>query len=106
LASTWHELFRASGVDVTQQHAVAAPVEAHDATSSPVAAEVTRVSCSTLEGILARSSLPVTALTRMFSTLGLDVQDARETIRIYLTTWRDVNAADAAALAHLMHKAR
>jgi hypothetical protein len=66
-------------------------------------------SCSpTLEGILTRSSLPVTALTRMFATLGLDVQDAREAVRIYLTTWHDVNAAsaDAAALAHLMHKAR
>jgi hypothetical protein len=44
----------------------------------------------------------------MFATLGLDVQDAREAVRIYLTTWHDVNAAsaDAAALAHLMHKAR
>ena len=107
LASTWHELLRASGADVTQRHTVAAPVEAHDATASLVAAEVTAVSCSpTLEGILTRSSLPVTALTRMFATLGLDVQDAREAIRIYLTTWHDVNAADAAALAHLTHKAR
>jgi hypothetical protein len=41
----------------------------------------------------------------MLATLGLDVEDAREAVRIYLTTWRDVNAADAAAVAYLANKA-
>ncbi len=55
--------------------------------------------------VVSRSRLPARALGRMLATLGLDVEDAREAVRIYLTTWRDVNAADAAAVAYLANKA-
>ncbi len=60
------------------------------------------MSCApTLAAVVSRSRLPARALGRTFATLGLDVEDAREAVRIYLTIWRDVNAADAAAVAYL-----
>ena len=48
---------------------------------------------------------PGGALTRMFAALGLDVEDAREVVRICIREWRDVNAADEAALAYLRSRA-
>ena len=40
----------------------------------------------------------------MFAALGLDVEDAREVVRICIREWRDVNAADEAALAYLRNR--
>jgi hypothetical protein len=45
-----------------------------------------------------------TALARMFATLGLEVEDAREVVRLCVRSWRDVNSADDAALAYLRGK--
>jgi hypothetical protein len=105
----WHELLRAAGVDVAHQAASDPPSEAPseaqrlDRTARQA---VERVSCApTLAAVVSRSRLPARALGRMFATLGLDVEDAREAVRIHLTTWRDVNAADAAAVAYLANKA-
>jgi hypothetical protein len=40
----------------------------------------------------------------MFATLGLEVEDAREVVRLCVLSWRDVNAADDAALVYLRGK--
>jgi hypothetical protein len=40
----------------------------------------------------------------MFATLGLEVEDAREVVRLCVRSWRDVNAADDAALVYLRGK--
>ena len=105
----WHELLRAAGVDVAHQAAPEAPSEAPSETQvldRKARQAVERVSCApTLAAVVSRSRLPARALGRMFATLGLDVEDAREAVRIHLTTWRDVNAADAAAVAYLANKA-
>jgi len=34
----------------------------------------------------------------------LEVEDAREVVRLYVRSWRDVNAADDAALVYLRGK--
>ena len=49
-----------------------------------------------------RASLPLEPIARICHLLGVDDAAAREMLALYLTNWRDVNAADAIAASFLM----
>jgi hypothetical protein len=65
--------------------------------SGAVARAVAEVGTVSLDEIAARGNLPPGPIARMFATLGLDADDARAVIRLYLREWRDVGVADARA---------
>jgi hypothetical protein len=118
-ASTWRALLRTAGVD-----GVGADVErngadsAHSTSENAVDGVATRAlekvaSALTLDDVLSltdgskcalASAQSKLALARMFATLGLEVEDAREVVRLCVRSWRDVNAADDAALVYLRGK--
>jgi hypothetical protein len=115
-ASTWRALLRAAGVD-----GVGADVErngadsAHSTSENAVATRALEkvASALTLDDVLSltdgskcalASAQSKLALARMFATLGLEVEDAREVVRLCVRSWRDVNAADDAALVYLRGK--
>lgn len=68
-----------------------------DRSSGAVARAVAEVGTVSLDEIAARGNLPPGPIARMFATLGLDADDARAVIRLYLREWRDVGVADARA---------
>jgi hypothetical protein len=128
-ASTWRELLRAAGVDGAVLNEATGPSGtdeangvsgANGASESAVDGVATRAlekvgSALTLADVLSVSdgskcAVGLTppgacsALARMFATLGLEVEDAREVVRLCVRSWRDVNAADDAALVYLRGK--
>ena len=130
-ASTWRALLRAAGVDgaVLNEGTNDGTDEANGANgangpSGPNESAVDGVTARALEkvgsaltladvlSVSDRSKCAVgltapgacSALARMFATLGLEVEDAREVVRLCVRSWRDVNAADDAALVYLRGK--
>jgi hypothetical protein len=123
-ASTWRALLRAAGLDgavlneeTSGTNGPSGPGCA-DGTNGPnESAVATRAlekvgSALTLADVLsvadgskcAVAPGACSALARMFATLGLEVEDAREVVRLCVRSWRDVNAADDAALVYLRGK--
>ena len=122
-ASTWRALLRAAGVDGAVLNedgpngangANGAGGPTNGASESAVATKALEKvgSALTLADVLSVSDgskcavAPgaCSALARMFATLGLEVEDAREVVRLCVRSWRDVNAADDAALVYLRGK--
>lgn len=128
-ASTWRALLRAAGIDGSVLNDGTDPSGtdeasgsngASGASESAVDGVATRAlekvgSALTLADVLSVSdgskcavgltaSGACSALARMFATLGLEVEDAREVVRLCVRSWRDVNAADDAALVYLRGK--
>ena len=116
--ATWRALLRSAGLDGLLD-VVATAGTAGTAGTNGTAAVATRAlervsSALTLEDVLSSAEVSKgtvasvqsnLALSRMFAALGLGVEDAREVVRICIREWRDVNAADAAALVYLRSRA-
>ena len=80
------------------------PAHARAADADPVATEIVaaRAPSVTIASVTTRASLPLEPIARICHLLGVDDAAAREMLALYLTNWRDVNAADAIAASFLM----
>jgi hypothetical protein len=102
---TWRGLLRRAGIVVGPEHVegleglagLAGLAGPGDVARVAVDRAVVEVAMVSLDEIAARGNLPPVPIARMFATLGLDADDARDVIRLYLREWRDVNAADLRA---------
>ena len=118
--ATWRALLRSAGLDgpldvvATAGTAGTNGTNGTHGTTAVATRALERVSSAlTLEDVLSSAEVSKgtvasvqsnLALSRMFAALGLGVEDAREVVRICIREWRDVNAADEAAVAYLRNR--
>lgn len=95
----WHELLGEAEFGEARGATGRGAVDSAEATATRALVGVS--SMLTLDAVIARASLPLAPVARMFAALGLDAEDAREVVRICLRKWNDVNGADMAAVAYL-----